>query len=168
MTCTQISYDCSITLKYFGMGFSTNWYIWSKEHVKGWSRIRPPLIISLLEVYITSQLWPPVGDYDKSCSFTDLQSSPKQRPLQESCVSFGEECRHIKAALKITIYRLVSYEKKARQVTHYFSFAMTMTKVCRLVLLYGTKLFIQMKTPERCLALQRCALLVTIPNKKYF
>ncbi len=27
-----------------------------KEHVKGWSRIRPPLRISLLQLYITSQL----------------------------------------------------------------------------------------------------------------
>ena len=40
--------------------------IWPKEHVKGWSRIRPPLRSSLLEVYITSQLWPPVWDDGKS------------------------------------------------------------------------------------------------------
>ena len=39
---------------------------WHKEQVKVWSRIRPPLIISLLQVYITSQLWPPVWDDDKS------------------------------------------------------------------------------------------------------
>ena len=37
-----------------------------KEQVKGWSRIRPPLRISLLQVYIASQLWPPVWDDDKS------------------------------------------------------------------------------------------------------
>ncbi len=35
-----------------------------KEQVMVWSRIRPPLRISLLEVYITSQLWPPVWDDD--------------------------------------------------------------------------------------------------------
>ena len=36
-----------------------------KEHVKGWSRIRPALRISLLQIYITSQLGPPVWDVDK-------------------------------------------------------------------------------------------------------
>ncbi len=33
------------------------WSLRSKEQVKGWSRIRPPLIISLFQLYITSQLW---------------------------------------------------------------------------------------------------------------
>ena len=34
--------------------------------------------------------------------FTDLHSSPKERQLQTSCVSFGEECIVAKARFSVT------------------------------------------------------------------
>ncbi len=52
--------------RFFIFRFVPGFWSYQKEQVKGWSRIRPHLRISLLQVCITSQLWPPVWGYDKS------------------------------------------------------------------------------------------------------